>query len=70
MGTAKRLIIRYKNDYRRTVGHNTLWRNIDSLIELKRRYGFLNDDLEYIEIDGIEYDLDKVRAALEKHGYS
>ncbi|MDA1478298.1 hypothetical protein [Bacillus changyiensis] len=43
---------------------------IDSLIELKRRYGFLNDDLEYIEIDGIEYDLDKVKSALEKHGYS
>ncbi|NPC91199.1 hypothetical protein HOO54_02750 [Bacillus sp. WMMC1349] len=69
MGTAKRLIIRYKNDYGRTVGHNTLWVNIDSLIELKRRYGFLNDDLEYIEIEGVEYDLDKVRAALKRKGY-
>ncbi|MDA7028501.1 hypothetical protein PJ311_18340 [Bacillus sp. CLL-7-23] len=69
MGKAKRLIIRYKNDYGRTVGHNTLWRNIDSLIELKRRYGFLNDDLEYIEVDGIEYDLDKVKVTLKRKGY-
>ncbi|MDA7028480.1 hypothetical protein PJ311_18235 [Bacillus sp. CLL-7-23] len=69
MGKFKRLIIRYKNDYGRTVGHNTLWMNIDSLIELKRRYGFSNDDLEYIEIEGVEYDLDKVRVALKRKGY-
>ncbi|MDA7028634.1 hypothetical protein PJ311_19055 [Bacillus sp. CLL-7-23] len=42
---------------------------IDSLIELKRRYGFLNDDLEYIEVDGIEYDLDKVKVTLKRKGY-
>ncbi|MDA1478385.1 hypothetical protein [Bacillus changyiensis] len=69
MGKFKRLIIRYKNDYGRTVGHNTLWMKLISLIELKRRYGFLNKDLEYIEIGGIEYDLDKVRAALKRKGY-
>ncbi|KAA6450980.1 hypothetical protein DX927_09115 [Bacillus swezeyi] len=64
----KRLIIRYKTQYGRTVGHNTLWRDLDSLIELKRRYGFLNEDLERVEIDGEECDLKKVRAALEKRG--
>ncbi|NUJ19307.1 hypothetical protein FKN04_22505 [Bacillus glycinifermentans] len=64
MGKCKRLIIRYKNQYGRTVGHDTLWRGLDSLIELKRRYGFLNEDLEYVEIDGIKYDLEKVRAKL------
>ncbi|NVB36090.1 hypothetical protein HAU45_21800 [Bacillus licheniformis] len=64
----KRLIIRYKNQYGRTVGHDTTWRGLDSLIELKRRYGFLNEDLEHVEIDGEEYDLKKVRAALEKRG--
>jgi len=50
------------------VGHDTLWRGLDSLIELKRRYGFLNEDLEHVEIDGEECDLKKVRATLEKRG--
>ncbi|MCY8022030.1 hypothetical protein [Bacillus licheniformis] len=68
MGKSKRLIIRYKNQYGRTVGHDTLWRGLDSLIELKRRYGFLNEDLEHVEIDGEEHDLQEVRAALEKRG--
>ncbi|MCY9153691.1 hypothetical protein [Bacillus haynesii] len=68
MGKSKRLIIRYKNQYGRTVGHDTLWRSLDSLIELKRRYGFLNEDLEHIEIDGEEKDLQEVRAELEKRG--
>ncbi|MEC0475634.1 hypothetical protein [Bacillus licheniformis] len=68
MGKSKRLIIRYKNQYGRTVGHDTLWRDIDSLKELKRRYGFLNEDLERVEIDGRVCDLQEVRAELEKHG--
>lgn len=68
MGKFKRLIIRYKNQYGRTVGHDTLWRDIDSLKELKRRYGFLNEDLEHVEIDGRVCDLQEVRAALEKRG--
>lgn len=68
MGKFKRLIIRYKNQYGRTVGHDTLWRDIDSLKELKRRYGFLNEDLERVEIDGRVCDLQEVRAELEKHG--
>lgn len=68
MGKSKRLIIRYKNQYGRTVGHDTLWRGLDSLIELKRRYGFLNEDLEHVEIDGEKKDLQEVRAALEKRG--
>ncbi|AUZ30173.1 hypothetical protein C1T27_07415 [Bacillus licheniformis] len=65
----KRLIIRYKNQYGRTVGHDTLWRGLDSLIELKRRYGFLNDDLTYVEIDGEEKDLQEMRDALERHDH-
>lgn len=68
MGKCKRLIIRYKNQYGRTVGHDTLWRDLDSIRELQRRYGFLNEDLEHVEIDGEECDLKKVRAALEKRG--
>ena len=68
MGKSKRLIIRYKNQYGRTVGHDTLWKGLDSLIELKRRYGFLNEDLERVEIDGRVCDLQEVRAELEKHG--
>ncbi|MED4302214.1 MULTISPECIES: hypothetical protein [Bacillus] len=68
MGKFKRLIIRYKNQYGRTVGHDTLWRGLDSLIELKRRYGFLNEDLEQVKIDGRVCDLQEVRAELEKHG--
>lgn len=68
MGKSKRLIIRYKNQYGRTVGHDTLWRDIDSLKELKRRYGFLNEDLEHVEIDGRVCDLQEVRAVLEKRG--
>lgn len=68
MGKSKRLIIRYKNQYGRTVGHDTLWRDLDSIRELQRRYGFLNDDLTYVEIDGEECDLKKVRAALERRG--
>ncbi|MFC8960595.1 hypothetical protein ACFTXL_13460 [Bacillus subtilis] len=68
MGKCKRLIIRYKNQYGRTVGHDTLWRGLDSLIELKRRYGFLNEDLEYVEIDGEEKDLQEITAELEKRG--
>jgi len=67
MGKSKRLIIRYKNQYGRTVG-DTLWRGLDSLIELKRRYGFLNEDLEHVKIDGRVCDLQEVRAELEKHG--
>ncbi|MFP7275791.1 hypothetical protein SFC17_12755 [Bacillus paralicheniformis] len=67
MGKSKRLIIRYKNQYGRTVGHDTLWRGLDSLTELKRRYGFINEDLEHVEIDGRVCDLQEVRAELEKH---
>ena len=68
MGKFKRLIIRYKNQYGRTVGHDTLWRGLDTLKDLKRRYGFLNEDLEHVKIDGRVCDLQEVRAELEKHG--
>jgi len=51
------------------VGHDTLWRGLDSLIELKRRYGFLNEDLTYVEIDGEEKDLQEMRDALERHDH-